>query len=59
MRQLPANKDINMEDEEATALETVTRQEPAKIHQNEDFICAVVNCRAHELANGTIAELCV
>jgi hypothetical protein len=59
MRQLPASKDMNMEVEKATALEAITRQEPAKTHQTEDFIRAVVNCRVHELANGTIVELCV
>jgi hypothetical protein len=38
-----------MEAEEPTALEAVTRQ-PVKIHQTEDLVCAVVNCRVCDLA---------
>jgi hypothetical protein len=35
--------DVNMEAEEAATLKAITRQEPEKIHQTEDFIHAVVN----------------
>jgi hypothetical protein len=35
VRQLPASKDENMEAEEATTLETVTRRQPVKIQQTE------------------------
>jgi hypothetical protein len=35
VRQPLASKDINMEAEEATALEVVTRQQPVKIQQTE------------------------
>jgi hypothetical protein len=35
VRQSPASKDVNMEAEEATALETVTRRQPVKIQQSE------------------------
>jgi hypothetical protein len=35
MRQLPANKDVNTEAEEATALEAVTRRQPMKIQETE------------------------
>jgi hypothetical protein len=33
VRQSPANKDLNTEGEEATALEAVTRNQPVKIQQ--------------------------
>jgi hypothetical protein len=35
MRQSPANKDMNMEAEDATALKAVTRRRPVKIEQTE------------------------
>jgi hypothetical protein len=35
VRQSPASKDVKTEAEEATALEAVTRQQPAKIQQTE------------------------
>jgi hypothetical protein len=35
MRQSPASKDVNMEVENSTALEAVTRQQPVKIEQTE------------------------
>jgi hypothetical protein len=35
VRQSPANKDENMEAEEATALEAVTRRQPVKTQQTE------------------------
>jgi hypothetical protein len=35
VRQLPADKDLNTEDEEATTLEPVIRRRPVKIHQTE------------------------
>jgi hypothetical protein len=35
VRQLPASKDVNMEAEEVTALEAVTRQKLVKIQQTE------------------------
>jgi hypothetical protein len=36
LRQSPASKDTNTESEEATALETVTRQQSVKIHITEN-----------------------
>jgi predicted negative regulator of RcsB-dependent stress response len=50
VRQSPASQDANMEAEEGTALEAVTRLQPVKIQQTEDFVHAVVNCRLSELA---------
>jgi hypothetical protein len=44
VRQSPASKDVNTEDEQATALEAVTRRQPMKTQR------AVVNCRLCELA---------
>jgi hypothetical protein len=38
VRQLPASKDMNMEAEEATALEAITRRQPAKIQQTEKIL---------------------
>jgi hypothetical protein len=35
LRQSPANKDMNTEAEEATALEAVTRRQPVKIKPTE------------------------
>jgi hypothetical protein len=35
VRQSPANKDVNTEAEEATALEAVTRRKPVKVQQTE------------------------
>jgi hypothetical protein len=35
MRQSPANKGVNTEAEEATALEAVTRRQPVKTQQTE------------------------
>jgi hypothetical protein len=35
VRQSPASKDVNTEDEEATALKAVTRRQPVKIQQTE------------------------
>jgi hypothetical protein len=35
VRHSPASKDVNMEDEEAAALETVTRRQPMKTQQIE------------------------
>jgi hypothetical protein len=35
VRQSPANKDVNTEAEEGTALEAVTRRRQVKIQQNE------------------------
>jgi hypothetical protein len=35
VRQLPTSKDVNMEAEEATTLETVTRRQPVKIQQTD------------------------
>jgi hypothetical protein len=35
VRQLPASKDMNMDAEEVTAIEAVTRQQLVKIHQTE------------------------
>jgi hypothetical protein len=35
MGQSPASKDVNTKDEEAMALEAVTRRRPVKIQQNE------------------------
>jgi hypothetical protein len=35
VRQSPASKDVNMEGNETTALEAVTRWQPMKIHQAE------------------------
>jgi hypothetical protein len=35
VRESPASKDVNMEDEEAPALEAVTRREPPKVQQTE------------------------
>jgi hypothetical protein len=35
VRQLPVSKDVNMEVEEVTALEAVTRRQPVKIQQTE------------------------
>jgi hypothetical protein len=35
VRQSPANKDENMEAEEATALEAVTRRQPVEIRETE------------------------
>jgi hypothetical protein len=43
-----ASKGVNMEAEEATAIEAVTRQQPVKIQHN--LVRAVVNCRVCELA---------
>jgi hypothetical protein len=45
VRQSPAIKDVNMEAEEATALEAVARRQPVKIQQTEVLVRAVVNCR--------------
>jgi hypothetical protein len=46
VRQSPASKDMKTDDEEATALEAVTRRQPLKIQQTEKTsLCAVVNCR--------------
>jgi hypothetical protein len=36
---LPACKDMNMEAEEATAVEAITRQQPVKIQQTEKTEC--------------------
>jgi hypothetical protein len=36
VRQSPASKDVNMEAEEAMALEAVTRRQPVKIQQTEE-----------------------
>jgi hypothetical protein len=45
VRRLPDSRDVNTEAEEATALETVTRQ-PEKTQQSEKTLsAAVVNCR--------------
>jgi hypothetical protein len=44
VRQSLDTKDVNMEPEEATALEAPTRQQPVKVQETEDFICAVMNC---------------
>jgi hypothetical protein len=35
VRQSPGSKDVSMEIEEATALETFTRRQPVKIQQTE------------------------
>jgi hypothetical protein len=35
VRQSPASKDVNTEDEEAAALEAITRRQPVKIQQTE------------------------
>jgi hypothetical protein len=35
VRQLPASKDVNIEAEDATALEAVTRRQPVKTQQTE------------------------
>jgi hypothetical protein len=35
VRQSPVSKDVNVETEEATALEAVTRRQPVKIQQTE------------------------
>jgi hypothetical protein len=35
MRESPAGKDVNTEDEETAALEAVTRRQPVKIRQTE------------------------
>jgi hypothetical protein len=35
VRESPASKDVNMEAEEATALEAVTRRQPMTIEQTE------------------------
>jgi hypothetical protein len=35
VRQLPASKDMKKEDEEATVVEAVTRQQPVKIQETE------------------------
>jgi hypothetical protein len=35
VRELPANKDVNTEADEAMALEAVTRRQPVKIQQTE------------------------
>jgi hypothetical protein len=35
VRQSPASKGVNMEDEESTTLEAVTRRQPAKIRHIE------------------------
>jgi hypothetical protein len=35
VRQLPADKDVNTEAEEATVLEAVTRLQPVRIQQTE------------------------
>jgi hypothetical protein len=50
VRQSPTSKDVNTEAEEATAVEAVTRRQPVEIHQTEDFVRAIVNCRACELS---------
>jgi hypothetical protein len=50
VRYSPSSKDVNTEDEEATALEAVTRRQPVKIQQAEKTVRAVVNCRVCELA---------
>jgi hypothetical protein len=47
VRQSPASKDVNMVGEEVTALEAVTRLQPADW---EDLVHTVVNCRVCELA---------
>jgi hypothetical protein len=36
VRRSPASVDVNTEDEEATALEAVTRRQPVKIQQTEE-----------------------
>jgi hypothetical protein len=41
VRQLLASKDVNMEDEEATVLEDVTRRQPVKIQQTEKTLYVV------------------
>jgi hypothetical protein len=50
VRQSMANNDVDTEDEEATTLEAVTRRQPVKKQQTEDFVRAVVNCRVCEKA---------
>jgi hypothetical protein len=35
-KESPTSKDVNMEDEEATVLETFTRRQPVKIEQTEE-----------------------
>jgi hypothetical protein len=35
VRQSPASKGVNAEEEEATALEAVTRRQPVKLQQTE------------------------
>jgi hypothetical protein len=39
VRESPASKDVNTEDEEATALEAVTRRQPVMIEQTEQTWC--------------------
>jgi hypothetical protein len=39
VRQSPVSKDMNMEAEEATALQTVTRRQPVKIQQTAKTQC--------------------
>jgi hypothetical protein len=50
MRHLPASTDVNTEAEEATALEAVTRRQPAKIQQTGDFRHAILKFSMCELA---------
>jgi hypothetical protein len=49
--QSAANKDVNKEAEEATTVEVVTRGQPVKIQQTEDFARTVVKYRVCELAS--------
>jgi hypothetical protein len=39
VRQSLASKDVNVEAEEGTALEAMTRQQPVKIQQTEKTYC--------------------
>jgi hypothetical protein len=39
LKQSPASKDMNMEAEEAMALEAVARQKPVKIQQTKKTLC--------------------
>jgi hypothetical protein len=49
VRQSPASMVVNMEAEEATALEAVTRRQPVKLQHSEDFVRAIINCSVYEL----------
>jgi hypothetical protein len=47
VRQSPASKEVDTENEEATALEAVTRRQPVKT--KEELVSALVNFRVCEL----------